>query len=170
LIPITTVYWASAAQFFIQGVSSAFYDLGGNQMILSLWSGISHSPINLMHAGYGVGAILSVQLAKPFIKFDPMDKYRAAVSQGGVNRTLVADESSFSKQHIDLRVPYWVSAICALVISALFLVAQLGELGRKESKNINCSSIEKQDVKLLKENETIAKEKNKSNWLLIVIL
>jgi len=72
-------------------------------LILSLWSGISNSPINAMHAGYGIGTknshtftvfqfcgsseliyeesfcfffkgmIIAIQLCKPFIKFDPLD-------------------------------------------------------------------------------------------------
>lgn len=128
LIPITKTYWVSALQFFIQGVASSFYDLGGNQMILSLWDGISNSPINLMHAGYGVGAILAVQIAKPFIKFDPMDKYRIE-GKGNQNFSQqTKNEELHLQQHIDIRVPYWISSTVALVISALFLLMQLREL------------------------------------------
>jgi hypothetical protein len=41
----------SLVLYFIQGLAQGVYDVGGNQIILRLWSDISNSPINAMHAG-----------------------------------------------------------------------------------------------------------------------
>lgn len=89
-----------------------------------------------MHAGYGVGAILAVQFSKPFIKFDPMDKYRMAEMKhrNGSAKAISKDAALELHKHIDIRVPYWVSAIVALVISALFLLVQFGKLGQRKSE------------------------------------
>ncbi|RNA38239.1 sodium-dependent glucose transporter 1A-like [Brachionus plicatilis] len=116
LIPITRNYFTQTIYFLCQGLAQAVYDLGGNHIILNLWSGINTSPINAMHAGYGIGAIFATQLAKPFIKFDP---YK-------MNKTDV-DDSSVSMDAIDLRWPYWISSLIALLVSLLFLYAQLAE-------------------------------------------
>jgi fucose permease len=129
-------------------------------MILSLWSGISHSPINLMHAGYGVGAILVVQLAKPFIKFDPMDKYKKLEANNSemlrtnettMNTSTLDLTMSRMWQHsnnIDIRIPYWVSALVALVISVLFLLTQFKELGdlKLRKKEIDNKLIRNDDI------------------------
>ena len=65
-------------EFLVQGLATALYDLGGNHIVLKLWDGISSSPINAMHSGYGIGALIAVQLAKPFIKFDPLQSVKDA--------------------------------------------------------------------------------------------
>jgi fucose permease len=132
-------------------------------MILSLWSGISHSPINLVHAGYGVGAILAVQLAKPFIKFDPMDKYKKMETNNiemlRTNETTMKTSTldltiSSTLQHsnnIDIRIPYWVSALVALAISLLFLLTQFKELGDLTLRKKEI------DKKLIRDNDVISK-------------
>ncbi len=53
------MYWASFTLFLIQGCAQGLYDVGGNQIILGLWNGISNSPISAMQSGYGIGAMVS---------------------------------------------------------------------------------------------------------------
>ena len=60
--------------FLIQGLGTATYDLGGNHVILKLWDGVSSSPINALHAGFGVGALIALEIAKPVIKFQPLQE------------------------------------------------------------------------------------------------
>lgn len=141
------------------GVASSFYDIGGNQMILCLWNGISHSPINLMHAGYGVGAILVVQISKPFIKFDPMEKYRIEEKEiSNLSMLTLKNEELHLQQHIDIRVPYWISSTFALVISAFFLIMQLNEFKCKQE---NKNEIMDEKKKLHGEKDLISTQKNK---------
>jgi fucose permease len=54
LLPITKVYFLSLLYFLVQGLSQAVYELGGNFIILNLYTGTSNSYINSMHAGYGM--------------------------------------------------------------------------------------------------------------------
>lgn len=117
-IPITRNYSTQTIYFLFQGFAQAVYDLGGNHIILNLWSGINTSPINAMHAGYGIGAIVATQLSKPFIKFDP---YKINQTQS-MNNTLWDSMDS-----VHLKWPYWISSLVALTISILFLYAQIAE-------------------------------------------
>ncbi|CAF1077410.1 unnamed protein product [Adineta steineri] len=52
---------------FIQGLSKGFTDLGGNNLLLKMWTVNAAAPLNLVHLGYGVGAIFSNLLVQPFI-------------------------------------------------------------------------------------------------------
>ena len=45
-------YLLTVAYFFIQGIATAFFDVGANRMILDLWTGISTAPINAVHGGF----------------------------------------------------------------------------------------------------------------------
>lgn len=118
-----------------QGFAQAVYDLVGNEMILNLWSGISTSPINAMHAGYGIGAILAVQISKSYIVFSVYDSFLAAaktntstsVGRRETSTTIAANETSTSWEKIDLTVPYRFSGIVAMLLALLFLIAQVYE-------------------------------------------
>ena len=40
-IPFVRIYWVSVLLFCLQGFGIGIYEIGGNQIILKLWSGIS---------------------------------------------------------------------------------------------------------------------------------
>ena len=61
----------SIIYYSFQGLAQSLYETCGNYLTLNLWKGVSESPINAVHAGYGIGALLSIQLARPFIAFKP---------------------------------------------------------------------------------------------------
>lgn len=158
LIPITKTYWMSVVNFLIQGVASSLYDLGGNYAILSLWKGISNSPINAMHAGYGIGAMLSVQISKPFIKFDPMSKYRTTTNNNST--TMVTYEST-----VDLTAPYWICSCVAIITSLLFLVFQYIEMTKYSRPKSTSDEKNPTEFKLMYvEESTVATTKNRTNF------
>ncbi|CAF1128487.1 unnamed protein product [Brachionus calyciflorus] len=120
LMPITRNYLIQIFYFLFQGLAQAIYDLGGNYIILNLWSSVNTSPINAMHAGYGMGAILATQMAKQFIKFDP---YHTNSTLTISNTTSLILKSS----DINLKTPYWIASLIALIISVLFYLSQIIE-------------------------------------------
>ncbi|RNA17641.1 sodium-dependent glucose transporter 1A-like [Brachionus plicatilis] len=139
LVPITTSFWLTAMYFLVQGCACAFYDLSGNQMILSLWKGVSHSPINAMHAGYGIGALIGVQISKEYIKFKPVQ-----------NSSQILPTEHISDQ-VELTVPYSVAGGMSVLVGLMFMVAQKLEYSNrlKFLKNKN-SKMEILDENLFK--------------------
>lgn len=117
MIPWTSNYYLICVWYLIQGVATAFYDLGGNVLVLALWKGITTSPINAMHAGYGIGAIVAVQLSKPFIKFNPSDDQ---------------SNSRLRSQDLALQIPYSVSATIGMLLGLLFVIAQFIEMKNRK--------------------------------------
>lgn len=120
--------------FFAQGLAQAIYDLGGNYIILNLWSGINTSPINAMHAGYGIGAIIAIQMSKSYIVFSQYDTLMVKSSnstnlnQVDYNSTTIQTQGADTQSDkINLKVPYWFAGFFALFITFLFVVAQIYE-------------------------------------------
>ena len=150
LIPVTRVYFLTIFLFMIQGFAQAIYDLVGNDMILKLWSGISTSPINAMHSGYGIGAIMAILASKNFIVFSAYDRLLTTekisanstnslvtnfVSPSTTPSSLIYNASSISNsttsmadwEKIDLKIPYWIAAKFSLFVGLLFLIGQFFE-------------------------------------------
>jgi hypothetical protein len=118
-----------------QGFAQAIYDLGGNYIILNLWSGINTSPINAMHAGYGIGAIVAIQISKNFIVFNQYDlllaKSNLTTAMTGKNDSLKStgdsQQAPLHWEKIALKLPYWFAGLFALFITFLFIIAQIYE-------------------------------------------
>lgn len=132
--------------YFAQGISQSIYDLAGNVIILSLWSEINASPINSVHGGYGIGAMFATQLAKPFIKFNPLEhssppsnpvlKYSSNRTVSPLKILKYENTSKLSnetqqRESIDLRAPYWIAGVFSTIIALLFIVSQLYEAKNK---------------------------------------
>lgn len=127
----------------MQGFAQAIYDLVGNDMILKLWSGISASPINAMHSGYGIGAIFAILASKNFIVFSDYDRLLAKANSSNVaipsvatsvlvtNSTIsLTSNVSIEKtdwEKINVKTPYWIAAKFALFVGILFLITQIFE-------------------------------------------
>ena len=79
--------------------------------------------------------MIAVQLAKPFIKFDAIQinyKLTDENQDSYSNSSLTTITTSFSSNKlssndINLKVPYWLSALVAIILALLFFVAQLIE-------------------------------------------
>ncbi|CAF1183850.1 unnamed protein product [Adineta ricciae] len=52
---------------FAQGISKGFTDLGGNNLLLKMWTVNASAPLNAVHLGYGVGAVFANLLIRPFL-------------------------------------------------------------------------------------------------------
>ena len=150
LIPATRNFSVSMLYYLLQGISQAVVELAGNYIILNLWSDISNSPINAMHSGYGIGAILAIQIARPFISFDPFKHEIDEVqhfNQTNITRIdpkLLSNSSvgemqlhHKSSEEIDLRFPYWIASSAGLVLGVLFFIAQLLEIKVKRQQDLD---------------------------------
>ena len=142
--------------FLIQGLATATYDLGGNHIILKLWDGISSSPINAMHSGYGIGALIAVQLAKPFIKFDPLQSLNDTEEIISSNESFISNVTSnyINSNDIKIGIPFAISAIIGIAIVVLFIIAQIIELKNAKKVEAKIGSKFSIDNDKTKDNET----------------
>ena len=147
---MTSVYWLTMSLFFVQGLAAGCYDVAGNRMLFELWKGLPNLPINAMHAGFGIGAAVAVQLAKPFLvatssSSSPNNSIASFNSTNNNSNStwpdtqwfLVTDNSSNvtnsslveevnAVSHIS--VPYMIAGSISLLVANLFIVFQIVEL------------------------------------------
>ena len=102
-----------------------------------------------MHAGYGIGAMLIVQLLKPFLKFNPKESSDRALllnssSNSSIfldksaNSTLFNETSSITSSAIQLQIPYSIAGIVGAVTIIIFTIAQFFEFKQvKKSAQYN---------------------------------
>jgi hypothetical protein len=136
MIAFSKNYWLALAVLFVQGLAHACYDISGNHIILSLWRGISDSPINAMHAGYGIGAVLAVQFAKHFITFNKqkdVDVSNSTVleianNSSNITTSYLVDSDLMSRVTNCIRVTYSVSFVIGFLVSAAFVITQIYEM------------------------------------------
>ncbi|UJR19827.1 hypothetical protein I4U23_022960 [Adineta vaga] len=96
LIPMCTI-------FFLQGVSSSFVNMGGTNLLIDMWSIRVATPLNIVHLGYGFGAISANLLVRPFLN-DGND----TLSSPSFNTTI--------------RTPYLISGILCFLIGLGHLI------------------------------------------------
>ncbi len=122
VLPWSRIFWFSSLLNFIQGCATAIFDVGTNQEVLRLWRGISSSPINALHAAYGLGGVIALQLVRPFVKFDP---YLVQLQ----NSTSITNYTNvITSADIKLQLPFGLSSAFGSFICIGFLIAQYFEL------------------------------------------
>jgi hypothetical protein len=137
----------------MQGCAQGLYDVNGIQIVLRLWNGISNSPISGMQSGYGIGALITVQTLKPFIKYNP--------SRNIENEAEIPFNSTLNQNlklrpyDITLQVPYGISAAFGCLMTILFLFAQYFEM-----RNTRCRLKRQQNISNL-----FLKNRNKTKRL-----
>lgn len=123
LIPWIHTYWLSMSLYLLQGFAQAIHDVGGTDVMLRLWTGVSNAPVSLLGAGYAAGALVAVLAAKNFVKFSP------------ANANL-----QLSPKDIHLEIPYTLAAclgvieIIGLLIAQYFELKNLKQFGEKLEK------------------------------------
>ena len=110
--------------FCIQGCGIGTYEICGNQIILKLWNGISNSPVNAMHSGYGIGAIAAVQILRSYIKFNPILKINENYNNTANTTEIINMQKS---SDINLVIPYTIGSCFGIGIVIGFLIAQYFE-------------------------------------------
>ncbi|CAF1684321.1 unnamed protein product, partial [Adineta ricciae] len=59
--------WLIYILFFAQGISQSCTDLGGMNILLTMWSDKAAAPLNIIQLGYGIGAIFVNLLVRSFL-------------------------------------------------------------------------------------------------------
>ncbi len=52
--------------FFIHGIGQGLTDLGGTNVLLTMWGENAAAPLNIVQLGYGIGAVFINLLVRPF--------------------------------------------------------------------------------------------------------
>ena len=103
---------------------------GGNTMVMDLWGDQAASPMHSLHFGFGFGALLAPQIARPFL---------------GPEEETFPNASTESPANIEdlsrIEIPYTIAAILIFLFSLVILGfyikgAPKGFPMRKNSKNI----------------------------------
>ena len=93
--------------FFIQGSSQGLTDLGGTNVLLTMWKDFASSPLSCTHLGYGIGAFLLNLFIRPFILQDKPD------SMKNFNETQFDSNGKSSRSIV---IPYsFVSILCFII-------------------------------------------------------
>ncbi|CAF1925144.1 unnamed protein product [Rotaria magnacalcarata] len=95
--------------FLIQGTAQGLTDLGGTNILLTMWGSNAAAPLNTAHLGYGIGAVFVNLLVRPFL------------TQKNVN--LTPNSSS-------LFIPYSITALLCFLLAIGHLFFYI-----KEQKN-----------------------------------
>ena len=109
--------------FLFQGISQGVTDLGGTSLMLRMWKDDVAAPLNMVHLGYGFGAVFANLLVKPFL------------GEGQTIRELENKEATFIENETrNIGIPYSVVSFLCLIISIGHLIFSIREhRNRRES-------------------------------------
>lgn len=134
--PFVTSLILLCVLFFFQGVAQGTTDLGGTNLLLTMWSTNAAAPLNTAHLGYGIGAVFVNLLVRPFLtkKIDPTRSEENTI----VNSTLTSAQLKDGNSNII--VPYSITAaLCALLAAAhvfFYIKALKSERERLEVRQV----------------------------------
>lgn len=123
------MYWLSLLLFLLQGISQSLSDTCCGESSIRLWNGISDSPITLIQAGYGIGALLIVLISKPYVKFNPLTLSQSvSSSQNNSSFNMTISNKNAVSSDIKLQIPYSIAAIIGGCVGLAFVFTYFYEL------------------------------------------
>ncbi|CAF3192999.1 unnamed protein product [Rotaria sp. Silwood2] len=131
--------------FFFQGISQGVSDLGGTSLMLTMWGDNVAAPLNVVHLGYGFGAVFANLFVQRFVGEDiKNDKLLN-------NSTIIIEEKGES----NILVPYSITSFLCLLISIGHLIFSIREhrIRREALRNrrINYASVSTSALNEIKE-------------------
>ncbi|CAF3907492.1 unnamed protein product [Rotaria sp. Silwood1] len=100
--------------FFIQGVAQGLTDLGGTNILLTMWGANAAAPLNSAHLGYGIGAVIVNLLVRPFLSQTSSSSSNNLINNNEeINSTLSSVDSRLTKSSIV--IPYSITALLCLL-------------------------------------------------------
>lgn len=131
--------------FFIQGMAQGLTDLGGTNLLLTMWGANAAAPLNTAHLGYGIGAVLVNLLVRPFLT------KKHSVDQSLVNTTLTSADGK--EENSNIVIPYSITAIlCGLLAAAhifFYIKALKSERERLEVRQVIAENLKKKIREIL---------------------
>ncbi|CAF0918842.1 unnamed protein product [Adineta steineri] len=96
MIPFVNSLLLMCMVFFLQGVSGSLANMGGTNILITMWKTRVATPLNIVHLGYGFGAIFANLLVRPFLN---------------------NEQENFQLFNKNIRIPYIITGILCFVIS-----------------------------------------------------
>ncbi|CAF1426946.1 unnamed protein product [Adineta steineri] len=96
MIPFVNSLLPMCIVFFLQGVSGSLANIGGTNILITMWKTRVATPLNIVHLGYGFGAIFANLLVRPFLNNEQ------------------ENSQLFNKT---IRIPYIITGLLCFVIS-----------------------------------------------------
>ncbi|CAF1144679.1 unnamed protein product [Adineta steineri] len=109
---------------FTQGLSKGFTDLGGNNLLLKMWTVNAAAPLNSVHLGYGLGAVFANLLVRPFITQKHLSLN--VTNHEGTNMTNV---------NPNIVIPYSITAVLCLFIAIGHMLFYIPVLKNRRQKS-----------------------------------
>lgn len=167
-IPWTKYYWITLLLHFIQGCLQSIFDLCSNESVLRLWHGVSNSPVSVSLAGYGIGALASVFIAKPYVKFNPILNADIVINADKIdnnqtnrnesiqfiNENVSSVNATSQSSKITLYVPYSIFAVYGFLIGLFFLITHFYEIKNKLVFNQESSADQSVKLKVIIPNDS----------------
>ena len=113
--PFVTSLLLLCVLFFLQGVAQGSTDLGGTNLLLTMWGVNAAAPLNTAHLGYGIGAVFVNILVRPFLtkKINSIN----SADQSIVNTTLTS--AYVKEENSNIIIPYSITAVLCALIAAV---------------------------------------------------
>ncbi|CAF2658407.1 unnamed protein product [Rotaria sp. Silwood2] len=127
--------------FFFQGAAQGLTDLGGTNILLTMWGKNAAAPLNTAHLGYGVGAIIVNLLVRPFLSQSSLSINSKNNTE--VNSTLSSVNSTLTNSSII--APYSITAVLCLLLAIghiyFYIEEQKNQKRRLEIQQVDYSSV-----------------------------
>ena len=118
VLPWSTSVPMAAGAFAINGFSEGIINTAGNTMVMDLWLEKAATPMHSLHFGFGFGAMLAPQIARPFISSNADDSLGASWE----NFTTIENPKDSEAR---IAIPYGIVGIFILAFSLVVLAFQI---------------------------------------------
>ena len=130
---------------------------GTDTMVLAMWGKDAASPVHALHFGFGMGAVLAPQLARPFIAERNFDDQKAVTGSSNSSITPTGtpfEVSSYPEQkptklpgiESTIEIPYAISAVYSFIFCLLFLGFYIKGHKRRKAYKYRKSNIRAQEA------------------------
>jgi hypothetical protein len=87
------------------GIGHGLTDLGGNNVMLTMWGGNAAAPLNTVQLGYGLGAVIVNLLVRPFLP------------KGVSPITSTLTSTTVTEMKANIFIPYTITAVLCVLIA-----------------------------------------------------
>jgi fucose permease len=113
--------------FFIQGFAQGSTDLGGTNLIFTMWGVNAAAPLNTAHLGYGIGAVFVNLLVRPFLTGQTIVTTDSVVNSSSTSDNVI-------KANSNIFVPYSITAALCILIAVGHIFFYLRALKSQREK------------------------------------
>lgn len=122
--------------FFSNGICGSIANMEGTDLLFKMWQDRVATPLNIVHFGYGFGAIIANLIVRPFfnVKTHPNETISRSVSM---------------PLDADIRIPYFIAAGSCSIVASMHLTFYIWEQIKKNKQNkLDYLSVKTTDCKM----------------------